>query len=162
MRRHLDLPVEVAIAGVGPLEGDVRAAAARDSRIVFLGYVAGAAKTDALARAGFLLLPSLWHENAPVTIIEAAAYGLGVVASDIGGIPEFVEDDATGALVQPGDPAALAAAMTRAATDRNFLPNLASRSLTLARHFSTARMADEYEDRYARLIAREAELAVAE
>ena len=57
----------------------------------------------ALSRAGYLLLPSLWHENAPVTIIEAAAYGLGMIASNIGGIPEFVEANATGMLLPPGD-----------------------------------------------------------
>ena len=48
-------------------------------------------------------LPSLWYENAPVAVIEAAAYGLGVIASRIGGVPELVREGRTGLLFEPGD-----------------------------------------------------------
>ena len=97
------LDIEVAIAGRGPLESEVRAAASHDRRIRYLGYLTGEDKLAALTRAGYLLLPSLWYENAPVAIVEAGAYGLGVVASDIGAIPEFVEQNGTGILFPAGD-----------------------------------------------------------
>ena len=119
------LDIEVAIAGTGPLEGEVRAAAAKDPRIVPLGYIAGEAKLAALTRAGHLLLPSLWLENAPVVIVEAAAYGLGVVGSRIGGIPEFVQHGQTGFLMEPGNAGALADIMLRLASDAGALPDLA-------------------------------------
>ena len=103
----------------------------------------------ALTRAGHLLLPSLWYENAPVAVVEAAAYGLGVIASDIGAIPEFVEPGATGTLVRPGDAAALAEAMRRLAADPGALPNLAVRSRAFADRFTVDRMIDGYLDCYA-------------
>lgn len=143
-----DLAVEVSIAGKGALEDRVRAAAAADPRIRYLGFLDGPAKAAALARAGHLLLPSLWYENAPVTIVEAAAYGLGLVGSDIGGIPEFVEPGGTGLLFPPGDAGALATIMARLATDPGALPGLAEKSAALAQRFSLERMIDDYESHY--------------
>ena len=55
-----------------------------------------------------LVFPSTWYENAPLTIIEALACGLPVIASDIGSLPEFVQHGQTGLLFRPGDPADLA------------------------------------------------------
>lgn len=147
-RLPADLPVELAIAGKGVLEDKVREAAAADPRIRYLGFLDGPAKADALARAGHLLLPSLWYENAPVTIIEAAAYGLGLVGSDIGGIPEFVEPGRTGFLFPPGDAGALATIMTRLARDPDALPLLPDASAALAQRFSLERMIDDYERHY--------------
>lgn len=148
------LDIDVAIAGTGPLEDTVRAAAAADPRIRPLGYVADAEKLAALARAGHLLLPSLWLENAPVVIVEAAAFGLGILASRIGGIPEFVEHGRTGLLIEPGDPAALAAAMMRLATDDGALPDLPAASRRLAARFTVDRMLDGYEAEFERLAGR--------
>lgn len=157
-----DLPIEIAIAGKGPLEEQVRTAAEADSRIRYLGFLDGAAKVAALARAEHLLLPSLWYENAPVTIVEAAAYGLSVIGSDIGGIPEFVEDTKTGFLFPPGDSSALAAIMMRLALNPDTLPELSERSAILARQFTETRMIDRYEDAYAALTQRHQSLHAAD
>ena len=156
-----ELDIEIVIAGKGPLEDEVRAAAARDPRIIFLGYVEREAKVEALSRAGYLLLPSLWYENAPVAIVEAAAYGLGVIGSDIGAIPEFVEEDRTGLLFPTGDAAALAALMTRVAQDAAALPGLEARSEAFARRFAVDRMIDAYEELYVASLSRQPAFAVA-
>jgi glycosyltransferase involved in cell wall biosynthesis len=150
-----DLPIEVTIAGKGPLEDRVRAAAAADSRIRYLGFLDGEAKVAALSRAGYLLLPSLWYENAPVTIVEAAAYGLGLIGSNIGGIPEFVEPNQTGILFPPGDSRALAEIMIRLAGDPDALPSLAPRSNALAELFTVERMVEAYETHYAAMLDRQ-------
>jgi len=68
-----------------------------------------------------LCLPS-FNEGLPNVCIEAAACGLPVVASHVGGVPEVVKEGVNGYLVPPGNPTALAAALQRALTtpwDRN-------------------------------------------
>ena len=154
-----ELPIEVSIAGKGPMEEQVREAAKADPRLRYLGFLDGQAKAEALARAGHLLLPSLWYENAPVTIVEAAAYGLGCVGSAIGGIPEFIESGQTGFLFPPGDAGALADTMMRLAKNPEILPNLATRSQALAERFSLSRMIDSYEAHYAVLRGSDAAMA---
>ncbi len=141
--------MEVSIAGKGPMEEQVREAAKADPRLRYLGFLDGQAKSDALICAGHLLLPSLWYENAPVTIVEAAAYGLGCVGSAIGGIPEFIESGQTGLLFPPGEASALADVLIRLSQNPDALPHLATRSQTLAERFSLSRMIDSYEAHYA-------------
>lgn len=70
-----------------------------------------------MARADWLVLPSLWWENAPLVLLEARAAGLPVICSGIGGMAEMVEDGVTGRHVPPNDPRALADAMRAAAAD---------------------------------------------
>ena len=145
--------VELVIGGRGALEGRVREAAAADPRIRFLGYVSGEEKHALLSQADHLLLPSLWYENAPVVILEAAAYGLGVIGSDIGGIPEFVRPGQTGWLVPPGDARALGDAMLAAARDSRFLAELPRHAAALIAEHTVARMADEFAGHYDRMLA---------
>jgi hypothetical protein len=66
---------------------------------------------DALAETDVLVLPSIWRENQPVSICEAMACGIPVIASNLGGIPELVEHGKTGYLFAAGNAAELAARM---------------------------------------------------
>jgi glycosyltransferase involved in cell wall biosynthesis len=145
--------IEVTIAGTGPLEERVKAAAAHDPRLRFAGFLDGQAKANALAQADFLLLPSLWYENAPVTIIEAAGHQMGVIASDIGAIPEFVANGRTGLLFPPGDAAGLADAIRRSSANPGILPDLATHAIAVAERFSLERMIETYENHYLKLEA---------
>jgi glycosyltransferase involved in cell wall biosynthesis len=67
--------------------------------------------------AAALLFPSVWYEGMPLTLIEAFAAGLPVIASRLGAMAAMVADGRTGILVAPGNAGALAEAITRAATD---------------------------------------------
>ena len=124
-----------------------------DPRIRFVGYVTGEAKEALLASAHYLLVPSLWYENAPVAVIEAAAYGLGVIASRIGGLPELIREGRTGLLFEPGDAAGLAATMQGLLDGRLALRDLARESRALADEHAVERMVDAYIAEYASLLA---------
>ncbi|MBZ0273091.1 glycosyltransferase family 4 protein [bacterium] len=78
------------------------------ARVTFLGHVNETALRDLYDRAGVVLVPSLWFENAPHVVLEAFARGAPVLASDIGSLPELVRPGATGFLCPPGDAGALA------------------------------------------------------
>jgi glycosyltransferase involved in cell wall biosynthesis len=152
--RHIprECAVVLTIAGKGLLEDDVRVAAAEDPRISFAGYLSGEEKDQAFTGADCLLLPSLWYENAPVVILEAAAYGLPVIGSRLGAIPEFVEDGVNGLLVEAGNPQLLAAAMIRLASDRALLEKLAAGGAPLIAKHSIAGMLDQYLYHYSALL----------
>jgi glycosyltransferase involved in cell wall biosynthesis len=155
-----DVDVRLAIAGRGPLEALAQQASAADPRVTFRGFVAGEAKQALLADADHLLIPSLWYENAPVAVIEAAAYGLGLIGSRIGGIPELVREGETGHLFAPGDAAALAEIMQRLARGELTLENFDAASRAVAERHTVARMVDAYLDHYAVLLQpQEARLA---
>ncbi len=76
--------------------------------IEFLGRRPADEVRSILGAARFVVLPSRWYENLPFSAMEALAAGRPVVASDIGGIPEMVDDGVNGFLVPPGDEGALA------------------------------------------------------
>lgn len=144
---------ELTIAGRGPLAAEVRAAAVADPRIRFAGYVQGEEKHALLANADHLLIPSLWCENAPVAVVEAAAYGIGVIGSRIGGIPELVAEGSTGLLFEPGDAAGLAGIMRRLATGETTLQSLREATQAVAQRHAIGPMVEAYLQLYRSLTA---------
>ena len=129
----------------GPLE---RAIAARGLAESF--SLPGATGDAAAALAGFdlFVLPSLW-EGLPLTLLEAMAAELPVVASAVDGIPEALRDTIDGRLVPPRDPGRLAAAILDLLGDRQGAARLgqAARRTVLER-FTLDRMVRETETVY--------------
>lgn len=109
--------VHFAYAGDGPgLEGfRTEAAALGLERFHFLG---GREDTSGLfASATAAVVPSVWAEAFGLTVVEAMAAGVAVVATRVGGIPELIEGSGSGLLVPPGDPGALATAIGKLLDD---------------------------------------------
>jgi glycosyltransferase involved in cell wall biosynthesis len=96
------------VAGDGELAPAVQAVAVADSRISYRGRLGRAEVLTEMRGAACLVFPSVWYENFPVTLVEAMATGLPVVASDIGALGELVDDGRTGLRFRPGDSADLA------------------------------------------------------
>jgi glycosyltransferase involved in cell wall biosynthesis len=63
------------------------------------------------------VVPSRWHENQPMTVLESFGAGVPVVATDLGGLPELVRDGVDGRLVKAEDRAGLAAAIDTVVSD---------------------------------------------
>ena len=100
------------VAGNGDLD-HYKAEATRlgiAERVDFPGWQDEPGVARLLEGADLLVLPSQ-AENQPISILNAMSAGLAVVASNVGAIPEMVEDGASGLLVPPRDPAALARAL---------------------------------------------------
>jgi glycosyltransferase involved in cell wall biosynthesis len=104
-----------------------------------------------LLKALDVYVQSSWGEGMGSVLIEAAACGVPIAATRAGGIPEVVEDGATGLLVPPRDPEALAGAITRLCDDRALAARLAERGRSRLPRFGLARMAADMEDIYDRL-----------
>jgi glycosyltransferase involved in cell wall biosynthesis len=109
--------VEVRVAGRGPLGDELERAAASRSNLKLLGYLPDAELSALRARAGAVLVPSLFYEHYCYTAAEALLDRRPVVATRIGAIPELVEHEVTGLLAGPGDAAGLASAIERALSD---------------------------------------------
>lgn len=85
-----------------------------------------------LSSATIAVIPSLWAEAFGLTVVEAMAAGVPLIASRIGGIPELVDDGETGLLVPPGDAGALQQALTRLLDDAALRKRLATAALKKA------------------------------
>jgi len=84
------------------------------SNIEFVGFRKGEELFSYIRHASFVLVPSEWYENNPLTIIEAYSAGKPVIGSDIGGIPELIREGETGYLFRMGDSSELEAKIRRA------------------------------------------------
>ena len=86
------------VVGTGPKEEELKAFAVENGmkNVEFLGYKTGKELTELVAGAYFVIVPSEWYENNPMTIIEAYSVGTPVIGARIGGIPEIVVDGKTG------------------------------------------------------------------
>ncbi|HPR73349.1 MAG TPA: glycosyltransferase [Bacteroidales bacterium] len=109
------LDVSLIIAGSGPGENDVRKFASEHKNVKLIGHQSGSELKDLVKNAYFIIVPSEWYENNPMTIIEAYAAGVPVIASRIGGIPEIVAHEKTGFLFEPFDTSGLVKTIIRAA-----------------------------------------------
>jgi len=115
---RLPAGVRVRLAGSGRLERAVRSrVAAEQLPVDVLGPLPPDRVAAEVRAAAVAVLPALWWENCPMAVLEAAAQGVPVVASAVGGVPELVDDGTTGLLVPPGDAAALSGALTRLLSD---------------------------------------------
>ena len=105
--QQADLPVKLKLAGEGEsrvvlekfvLENNLQA------KVEFLGFLQGQELNQVLAGALATVLPTKWYENYPFTVLESLAYGVPVVATRQGGLPEMIQDKETGWLYDSGNP----------------------------------------------------------
>jgi glycosyltransferase involved in cell wall biosynthesis len=100
---------ELRIIGDGPLRDEVAAfvTANPKANTQYLGRRSHDEVIDEMKRAGALVIPSLWYEAFPHTILEASACGVPIIASRIGTLPDVIDDKVTGLLFNPDDSADL-------------------------------------------------------
>jgi len=101
--------------------------------VKFLGPVDYEQVPNYYQAADIFVLPSKALEGLPMTIIEAMAAGLPVIASDLGGIPEAVVDGEAGILVEPGNVEKLLNALTKLLTDDKLRQRMGEKASRIAR-----------------------------
>ena len=92
--------------------------------ITMKGFLTGDELTSLMANAKVMLLPSVWYENCPLSILETHAFGVPVITMNSGGMAELVEDGKTGALINEPTPEAVAAAIKRCFEDEEYYNTL--------------------------------------
>ncbi|MDY7101015.1 MAG: glycosyltransferase family 4 protein [Actinomycetota bacterium] len=105
--------VHLTIAGSGP-ERDAlvtRAEQAAPGRVRFAGHLDKADVVALVRSSRVAALAARWHENMPMSIVETMAAGVPMVVTDLGGLPDLVDDGRDGFVVPAGDPDALARAL---------------------------------------------------
>jgi glycosyltransferase involved in cell wall biosynthesis len=128
-----------AFAGQGPYVTDVRALCSRHAeRVIYHGVVQDKQRERLYAESSFLVLPSRWHDNFPMVILEAFGRGLPVIGARRGGIPEVVTDGQSGLVVEP-EPGPLATAILRYAGDAELRCVHGAAALARSRDYSLER-----------------------
>ena len=111
---HNEVPdVSLVVVGDGPLLAEHKALAARLAiahRVVFKGEVSHSDVPGFFSTCALFVLPSR-SEGFSITLLEAAYHGRPIVCTRVGGSPELISDGINGLLVEPDDPAAMAAHM---------------------------------------------------
>jgi glycosyltransferase involved in cell wall biosynthesis len=145
----------VFLVGSGPRQSYIRRLISQyglEDKVIMTGFRRDISRI--LGHSDIFVLQSRW-EGLPVSILEAMASGLPVVATRVGGIAELVLDGRTGYLVPSGDETALTDALTRLLDD----PDLRGRMGEAGRqrfreHFEQKIMIDQMDHLYRRLVAR--------
>ncbi|OHB75300.1 MAG: hypothetical protein A2Z34_09600 [Planctomycetes bacterium RBG_16_59_8] len=107
--------VAVRIAGSGEDEERLRAICSQRgiANVRFVGYLQGWELSQEIDGAAFVTVPSEWYENFPYSALESLVRGRAVIAAEIGGLPELVQDGVNGLLFKPGDENELAGKIRR-------------------------------------------------
>lgn len=136
-------------------------------RVHFLGARHHQSLPAYLASADIIALPSVHtrdgdKDGLPVTLMEAAACSLVAVASELGGIPEFIEDGYNGVLVPPADSLALASALAQLLSNPALRRSYAEAALATAREYDWSMIAARYADLFYTVLDAQAPLHLAE
>ena len=123
----------IVLAGNGEVEQahELALSLSIDSQVKLLGWVSGSQKDKAYKEAKAFCLPS-YAEGFPMAVLDAWAYGLPVITTPVGGIPDIAEDGKNLLLFNPGDIEKLADCLEQIISNASLRANLAAESQALA------------------------------
>jgi Glycosyltransferase len=83
---------KLVIVGTGPLENKLKEYTVKEQikNVEFVGFKTGKELEQLICNSRFMIIPSEWYENGPMSVLECMAYGKAIIGADIGGIPEFL------------------------------------------------------------------------
>lgn len=134
-KEFISKDVEIVIVGDGPLFNELKGIVEFEN---IKGVKFTGARTDIdkiMPAADIFVLPSL-SEGRPIVILEALASGKPVIATNVGGIPEIIDDD-VGIIVNPEDPVGLAEAINKLLEDKDLREKMGKRARELSLKHAT-------------------------
>ena len=104
-----------------------------EKRVKLLGFLNKEQMTETTRKCKFVVVPSIWYENCPYSVLETLAIGKPVIGSNMGGIPELVEDNENGFIYQYDDVDELSSKMKQLFKDKKLVENFSKKSKQLAK-----------------------------
>lgn len=144
------VPFRISVVGVGPYRTALETRA-RELHIAEAVHFYGGLDADAvraiLAQADVFVNPS-YSEGFPRSVLEAAAVGLPIIATDVGGTGEIIENGVTGILIPPHNPSALTEALRYLLADAPSRHRMGEAAHERAKQYSISRMISLYETHF--------------
>ncbi|MPR35970.1 glycosyltransferase family 4 protein [Salmonirosea aquatica] len=124
---------KLVFAGNGEIEAAKQLAKTLqiDTNVEFLGWVSGSSKDMAFRQSSIFCLPS-YAEGLPMAMLDAFSYGLPVITTPVGGIPDLLTDSQNALIYQPGDIRALSHCLTKCISDLAVRNSLAESSFKMS------------------------------
>ena len=139
--------VSLKLIGEGPLKAEIEQNVRElglDSVVEFMGAQSNV--YPFLSDADVFMLPSI-YEGIPLSLVEAIGTGLPIVASNVGGIPDMIENEVNGLIITP-DAESLASAIKRLVESEELREKLGKNALSESDRFSAKNMAKKYLEIY--------------
>ena len=140
----LSINASLEIAGCGKLDYEAKVKALADpSKVRFLGYQPS---ERFMRQIDVLVIPSIWAEPFGLVAVEACTQQLPIIATNMGGLPEIIQDNLNGLLCSPADPDSLGRAMLKLYLDSKLRERLSGQARnSVAAFLNTERMLDQYQ-----------------
>ena len=103
------------------------------SNVVLPGWIKGKEKRLLLENSDVFLLPS-YREAMPMSILEAMGYGMAIVSTDVGGIPQLIKNGINGFMLKPGDITGIANALIEILSKDSNLKEMGNESLNIVKN----------------------------
>jgi len=141
--------------GDGPLKKSLQIKCQEEKilNIEFTGRRSFSECMELLRGAQFMVMPSIWYESFPMTIIEAFACGKPVIATNTGGLKDIIINGKTGFLVKPGTSKQLAAQLVNILTHQELVEELGVNARRrIENEYNWEIIAEKYEKVYSKLL----------
>lgn len=124
------------IAGDGPEKAEVEEVIKEnklEKRVKLLGFLNKEEMKETVRKCKFVVVPSIWYENCPYSVIETLCTGKPVIGANIGGIPELVKDNENGLIYKYDDVDALAEKMKKLFEDDKLVKKFSEQAKEIAK-----------------------------
>lgn len=151
---HVDDRVRLLLVGGGEERGNLEILAKRlavADKVNFMGKVPHQKVPEFMSASDVFVLPSL-SEGFPLTILEAMASGLPVVASRVGGLPEIIQEGKNGFLTEPGNPKDIAEKVLGVLGNSQLRRRMSSHNREKAKEYSWERVVKMIEQVYSTVL----------